>query len=242
MAASVPGRGRRSSAARSAVSVRRGSIDDDLRAPVHRLLDEGHLVHVRLGRVLPPEDDEPRVREVPRRVRLVRPEGEARGLEAGGPAQVAVGGRAAAVEPPEGRGDAVHQALRSARGIEEDGLRLLAERAKPVGDEAEGLVPGDALEGPGRRPSQRVEDPVLRVDPLDVAQALQADGLGRRLVGRVRLDPHEPPVLDAHPHPARRVAVAGAGGGEGAGLGHGLSASPGGPRFYRGNSAYNGVS
>ena len=163
------------SAARSAVSVRRGSIDHDLRAPVHGLLDEGHLVHVRLGRVLAPEDDEAGVREVPGRVRLVGPQGEARGLEAGGPAEVAVGGRAAAEEPPEGRGDAVQQPLRPAGRVEEDGLRLVPERPQPRGDEIERVVPGDALEGPARRASQGVKDPVLRVDALDVAEALQAD-------------------------------------------------------------------
>ena len=128
MAPSVPGRGCRSSAARSAVSVRRGSMTTSCPPAVERLLHERHLVDVRLGRVLAPEDDEPRVGEVPGRVVLVVAEREARRLEPGGPAQVAVGRRAAAEEPPERRGDAVQQALRAARGVEEDRLRRVAER------------------------------------------------------------------------------------------------------------------
>ena len=49
-------------------------IDDDERgAPVERLLDERHLVDVRLRGVLPPQDDEAGVGEIPRRVVLLAP-------------------------------------------------------------------------------------------------------------------------------------------------------------------------
>ncbi len=61
--------------------------------------------------VLAPENDQAGVFDIPRCVVFVLTESEARGLEPGRPAEIAVGRRAPAVEPPERHADAVEQAF-----------------------------------------------------------------------------------------------------------------------------------
>ena len=88
-------------------------------------------------------------------------EGEPRGLEAGRPAQVAVGGRAAAEEPPERRGRRRSAApwcrSRSRRG-RTAGLARGSERSRSA-MRSSASSQRDALEGPAAAvASQRVED------------------------------------------------------------------------------------
>ena len=96
--------------------------DDELGSVFERLVDEDGLMDVGLGGVLSPHDDELRIGEVPGRGMLVVAESQSSRLEAGRPAQVAVGRRVAAEETPEAVRDAVQNALGAASFIEKDAL------------------------------------------------------------------------------------------------------------------------
>ncbi len=183
------------------------------RAALLGALHVRHLVHVGLGRVLAPQHDQPRVLEVPGGVVAVLAQRQARGLEAGRPAQVAVGGGAAAEQAPEGQAGAVQQPLGAAARVVEDAPRALvaAGGLELARDALQGLVPGDRRERAVGAARQRVREAPRRVDPLDVGQALEARPLGRGTVGGQALHAQEPAVLDRDAQRAGRVAVARAG-------------------------------
>ena len=117
---------------RRSVSVLARIDDDQRRAARLRVEDEPPLVDVGLRGVVAPQEDEPALDREPRVVVEVCAVGQARGLEAGRPAQIAVGGRAAAELAPEGHGEAAQRAVRS---------RTLRSRAR---------LPGRAPRGRGR--------------------------------------------------------------------------------------------
>ena len=192
-------------------------IDDHHPRPaLDRLLDESHLVDVGLGRVLAPEDDQPRVDEVPRRVVAVVAQGQPSRLEPRRPAQIAIGRGAAAEEAPEPRRYLVHQPLGGAGGVEEDAACavILTGRGQLRRDSVECGLPGDPLEASGEGALQGVEQSVLRIHPFDVGQPLEARSLGGGQVAGVGLDRAQPAVLDRNPHSAGAETVSRTGSGE----------------------------
>ena len=120
------------------------------RPAVQGLVHEAHLVEVGLRGILAPHHDEPGVGDVPGGAVAVVPQGQARGLEARGPAEVAVGGGAAAELAPEGQAAPVQQALGAAGGIVEHA---------PGTALGLGLAAAAPREGPGRRPRRSARRP-----------------------------------------------------------------------------------
>ena len=122
-------------------------VDDDQAAPrLERVVDEDGLMDVGLRWILPPHHDELGTRDV-RWIRvLVLSQSEPRRLEARGPAEIAIGGRIAAEEPPEIVRHLVEKALRTACRIEENALRAqrVAGAFELSRNGVEGLVPADA--------------------------------------------------------------------------------------------------
>ena len=129
--------------------LRAARVDDDQPAAgLERLVDEDHLVHVRLGRVLAPQHDQLGLGHVPRGAVLVLTQRQPGGLETRGPAKVAVGRGAASVESPELHPRGVEQTLGAAGGVVQNALRTVG-LTKPQqfgGDAVDGAVPVDLLE------------------------------------------------------------------------------------------------
>ncbi len=75
--------------------------DDQLGAAILRLVDQRHLMDIRLGRVLSPEDDQPRVDEIPRRIVPIVAHGETGRLQTGRPAEISIDRRIPTVQTPE---------------------------------------------------------------------------------------------------------------------------------------------
>ena len=77
--------------------------------------DVDGLMNVRFRGVLAPQNDQPGVSDIPRRVVFVVAQRESAGLEPRRPAQITIRCRASAVEAPEVHADGVQQPLRAAR-------------------------------------------------------------------------------------------------------------------------------
>ena len=161
-----------------------GIDDDDVGAVALRLAHEGHEVWRRAGRIVSPDDDEPAVADI------ARVGGEAsaerhldRGL-GGGAADRALQTAGAHPVPETDAGDsALQQAKRAAEGIGEDRRRAVLgdDRLPPLGDLADGLIPGDArplaaplgarrgaagtAAGPGSRRGPDMDAPWRRASP-----------------------------------------------------------------------------
>ena len=181
------------------------------RALLQGLLQEAHLVEVGLRRVLAPQHDQLRVHQVPGRVVAVVAQGEPGGLQARGPAQVAVGGGAAPEQAPEGHAHAVQHALAAAAGVVQDALGPVAaaDGLEPFRHDLQGLIPGHRPELPIRSAQERAQQaPGIR---FQVAESLQTRSAGGGPVARMALQPGDPPVLHGHPQAAGAVAVPGTG-------------------------------
>ena len=130
-----------------------GVDEDEPGAAGLRLLEEGKEVDVRDERVLPPEEDPLRVREVEEVVRLLVAEvGLLRGV-AGSGADVAALDGDRAEELEEVVHDALHEAERAARAVVEDrgGPGFGADRQEALRGEGERLLPGDGTEAVAAR-------------------------------------------------------------------------------------------
>ena len=197
----------------------------DARPAFLRLEDEPHLVHVRLGRVVAPDQEVARVGGEARVVMAVGAVGQPRGLQPGRPAEVAVGPRATSELAPERAGEPPERAM-AARGLVVEhrlGAVVAAERVEPGRDVGECRVPRHGLERPGCRAPQRRHQPVGGREAAGVADALQAHVPVRGRVGRIALDADDAAILDGDEHAAGAVAVARA---DGAEHGHGGDSVP----------------
>ncbi len=154
--------------------------DHDPSAPVHRLLDETHLVDVGFGGVLAPEDDEAGVGEVPGTAVSVVAEGQAAWPRAPPASRDRRRWSCSRRRAARNRSRAGSSAPWCRCLVEEDaaGSDLLANRGEFGGDPVEGCVPRDPFEAATRGALEGVEEPVGVVDPLDVGQPLETDTLG----------------------------------------------------------------
>jgi len=184
-------------------------VDDHQGAPgLERVVDEDGLMDVGLRRILPPHHNELGAREV-RRIRvLVLSQSEPRRFEASRPAEIAIGCRIAAEESPEIVRHLVEKALRAACRVEENAWwsQRVTGPFELLSDGVEGLVPADArvLERPGSA-AQRIEQPVRRVRPLDIAQAFETHAFGGGKIPGMRLEANDAAVLDVNASRTRQL-------------------------------------
>ena len=203
-AASVPGRGARCQSAFSAVRERKGSMTTS-RAPRRRAsstngqrctLELTMLApQARISRACTTASGSKPMRAADRR--LVA--GDA-GAGADGPVEQA---RAERVEEAAVHAAVGEQAHVAGVRVGQDRLRpvLGGDRAQPLGDRAERLVPRDALEAPlalAAHAPQRVQQAVGAVDALEVAVHLGAEEALREAVVGVAAERDRAAVLDLH--------------------------------------------
>ncbi len=180
-----------------------------------RLFDEDHLLDVGLGGVLPPQDDQLRVFDVPGGVVLVVAQRQPDGFQARRPAQVAVHGGGPAEKLPEPAAEPVHESRHAAARIEQDapGPELLFQLSHPPRYRFQGRIPGDPFKPSGRGPLQGMQYPVLRMGPLHVAEPLDAHPFRGGPVAGVGVDVDDPASLHVYLEAAGAVTIPGAGSG-----------------------------
>ncbi len=188
--------------------------DDELGSFFERLVDEDGLMDVGLGGVLSPHDDELSIGQVPRRGVPVVAQSQSSRLEAGGPAEIAVGRRVASEETPETVRDAIQNAFGATSFIEKDALWAVlgSVLVEPFGNRTQDLVPRDGVKVVrSGATTQGVKKAVRRMDPLHVAQSFQARSLDRRPVLGMGLEFADPAVLDVNAHATSAVTIPWAG-------------------------------
>ena len=175
-----------------------------------RLLHERHLVDVRLGGILPPQDDQLRIRDVPWSAVPVVSKRQASGLEAGGPAEISVRRRATTEQAPEAGAHTVQQTLGAAARIVQHTLRtgFVPEPCEVADHQVKRFVPLDRLELAAWCSAHRPENAIRGSYAFHVGEALETDAIGSGAIPGMRLDAANFALFDVHAHAAGAVAVA----------------------------------